>query len=279
MTGPAKLAALCKLPVSALNALSATAAYILAAGSFEPGALWTFAGVFFSAAGACALNEWQERELDARMTRTQSRPIPSGAVSPRGALVLSSASIALGLAVLLAAFGTLPAALALGAVAWYNGFYTPLKKVTPFAVVPGSLVGVLAPAAGWTAAGAGLADIRLGALAFFFFMWQVPHFWTLGLIHAEDYERAGLPSIRGVFGEAGTRRLIFVWTAAAALSCLLLPLFGAVDSRLAAALLAAAAAWACARSASLLREGAALDPARTAISGLAGAVLLTVILF
>ena len=165
------------------------------------------------AMGASALNEAQEHDLDALMERTRRRPIPSGAITPRAAAALGLALAATGFLCLLSR-GWTPALLGLLALGWYNGFYTPLKRITAFAVVPGSLIGALPPAMGWTAAGGSLQAPGLLALGLFFFLWQVPHFWLLALLHRKGYEQAGLPTLPRHFGEAQILRLVFTWTCA-----------------------------------------------------------------
>ncbi|MEW5764695.1 MAG: protoheme IX farnesyltransferase [Acidobacteriota bacterium] len=221
---------LTKVPIAATSTLSALSVYLLAGGGGGMGLAFLFAGVCLAAMGASALNEWQERDLDALMERTRRRPIPAGRISQSAALLLAVALVAAGLVLTWEVFGVLPAFLCLGAVFWYNAVYTPLKRLSAFAVVPGSVIGAIPPAIGWTAAGADLLDARLASLCFFFFLWQVPHFWLLLYRYGEEYERAGYPSLQKLLGKRGLARLTFVWLATAAASVLLLPLFGAVLS-------------------------------------------------
>jgi len=228
--GVAPWLALTKPAISATVTLSAAAAHILAAERVSLSLLAVAGGIFLTAAGACSLNEVQERALDARMPRTQARPLPAGRLSPGPALLAALTLAGTGVLLLWTLAGPTAAILALGGMFWYNAVYTPLKKITAFAVIPGALVGAAAPAIGWTAAGQPLWDPRLGALAFFFFMWQVPHFWLLAARYGEEYRRAGLPSVTELFDERQLGRIIFVWCAAAGASCLLLFMFGAVVS-------------------------------------------------
>ena len=133
--------------------------------------------------------------------------------------------------------------LGLLALVWYNGIYTPLKRFTAFAVVPGSVIGALPPAIGWATAGGQIDDPALLSLCFVFFMWQVPHFWILSLRHQADYTRAGFPTLGEVFSSSQIQRLIFVWTAASVVSSVLLLVFQAVSGVIGSALLAAAGVW------------------------------------
>lgn len=247
---------LTKFWISVTSTLSAVTVYVLSKGGLGWGLLPLFLGVFLLAAGASALNEFQERTLDARMERTRNRPIPSGRVHPGAALVLAALFALAGSVVL--AWGNNPAAGFLGllAVLWYNGLYTPLKRVTAFAVVPGSVIGAIPPAIGWVAGGHSLLDARVLVLSFFFFIWQIPHFWLLLFKYGEDYHRAGFPSLAGVFSRSQMARLTFTWMTATAVSTMLLPLFGVVASPLTSVLLLSAATWMVWRSVSLVRAEA-----------------------
>ena len=76
---------------------------------------------------------------------------------------------------------------------WYNAVYTPLKKKTALAIIPGSLVGALPPVAGWLAAGGNLLDLKIGIVALYFFVWQIPHFMAIAWLYRADFSRAGFP--------------------------------------------------------------------------------------
>jgi protoheme IX farnesyltransferase len=124
----------------------------------------------------------------------------------------------LGLATL-ASLSTRPvvaAGLAALAMAWYNGVYTPLKRVTIFAVVPGAVIGAIPPVIGWVAAGGRLSDGAIWFVAAFFFLWQVPHFWLLTLMHGTQYAKAGLRTLADRFTNGEIARLTFAWQLAAA---------------------------------------------------------------
>jgi protoheme IX farnesyltransferase len=129
-------------------------------------------------------------------------------------------------------YGSNRVALALGlfAVFWYNGVYTPLKTRTAFAVIPGAFIGAMPPAIGWFSGGGGL-NSQILVLSFFFFIWQVPHFWILLLNFRRDYEKVGIPALTRIFPPAQFSRIIFVWIFATAVACLMIPLFGIVESQ------------------------------------------------
>jgi protoheme IX farnesyltransferase len=93
----------------------------------------------------------------------------------------------------------------------YNAIYTPLKKVTAFAVVPGSLVGALPPFIGWFAGGGQLMDERILWVSLFFFIGQIPHFWLLLLMFGKEYSLAGFPSLNSIFNDNQIKRLSFTW--------------------------------------------------------------------
>jgi protoheme IX farnesyltransferase len=234
---------LCKARISLLASLSAAMGFFLVT---EP--VWKmlpalFTGVFLLSCGACALNQYQERYTDARMARTAGRPIPSGRTRPGRALALSLLLILSGEGVLLFTGNAAVPLLGAAAVCWYNILYTGLKKVSAFAVVPGALVGCLPPVMGWAAGGGTLSDPRLAALAFFFFMWQVPHFWLHLLTYGKEYAGAGLPSLSDVLSAAQLERLTFQWLSATAVSALLLGMSGLLQSPFAKAGLFAASLW------------------------------------
>jgi protoheme IX farnesyltransferase len=234
---------LTKLRISAASTVTAAAGYIVCHRHADAGLLTTLAGILLMAMGASAINECQERQFDARMARTQSRPLPRGRIGLLAALAVAGGLAVSGFLVLLLAHGLVPALLGGLALAWYNAVYTPLKRVNAFAVVPGALIGALPPAIGWTAAGGQVEDPTVLVLAFVFFIWQVPHFWMLVAMHAEGYEAAGFPTIVKRLGRQRLARLSFTWICGTAAACTLLPMFRAIVTLPALLLLAAAVFW------------------------------------
>ncbi len=230
-----------KVRIAVLSTASTATGWLLASRSFSFAMLPVVAGVFLLAAGAGALNQYQERDLDALMLRTMRRPIPSGRMRARTALAIALALVVLGAACL----ASNPIAMLLGlfTVLWYNGVYTPLKRVSAFAAIPGGVVGSVPPLIGWTAAGGNPTDPRILAVAFFFFVWQVPHFWLLLLRIGDDYARAGLPTLTRVFTRRQLARIVYVWMIATAVACVSLPMFGVASPVWAFAGLAAASLW------------------------------------
>jgi protoheme IX farnesyltransferase len=215
---------LCKPRISCSTTLSAVTGFLLAGGMARHinGML---VGVFLLACGACGLNQYQERRVDALMPRTAGRPLPSGRISPIGALIFSVLLLMAGAAFLIPA-GQVPFLLGLAAVLWYNGFYTFLKSKTALAVIPGAAIGALPVAIGWTSGGGDILDARMFFLCFFFFMWQVPHFWLFAEKHGQEYSEAGLPSMTSSFSKRQLSRINFIWMSAAAVSCIFIAAVG-----------------------------------------------------
>ena len=151
-------------------------------------------GTAVVAAGSSALNMLLERETDARMTRTQGRPLPSGRLRPADALAFGLTLSALGLAELAWLSGPLPTAVAATTWASYLFLYTPLKRITSLSTLVGAVPGALPPVIGWTAA-RGSLDPGAFVLFAILFLWQIPHFLAIAWIYREDYKRGGLPML------------------------------------------------------------------------------------
>ena len=126
---------------------------------------------------------------------------------------------------------------------WYNAIYTPLKKKTALAIIPGSLVGAIPPMIGWVASGGYIFDPAILMIAFFFFIWQIPHFWLLLLMLNKEYESAGFPTLTKIFSQAQLSRITFVWIAATAVSAIIIPLYGLTKFTFINVLLLAAGIW------------------------------------
>jgi heme o synthase len=221
---------LSKVKITFAVALTTITGYLLGGGKFDAGLILPTIGIFLLACGSSAINHYQERDKDALMERTRKRPIPSGRISPAGALVFAFLLTSAGSAILYYSSGMIGMQLGLLALIWYNVIYTPLKKKTAFAVVPGAVIGSIPPLVGWVSAGGLLSDPRAIFMAFFFFIWQVPHFWLLMLKYGEEYTTAGFPSITKVYNQQQIKRITFIWILATAVSALMLPAFNVVES-------------------------------------------------
>jgi len=170
-------------------------------------------GLFLSGGSANALNQYFERDIDAKMGRTaRRRPLPMHQVSPTGALVFSVGIGVLGVAIFAVFFNLLTAALALGTILFYSLFYTLyLKPTTPQNIVVGGIAGAMAPVGAWTAATGAMAWEPWIMFAIVFF-WTPPHFWALALYCKDDYEKVDLPMMPVVKGDQKTIDQIFVYT-------------------------------------------------------------------
>ena len=144
--------------------------------------------------GANAFNQWWERDADARMHRTRARPIPSGTLSANAAFRIGFALSGAGLLILALGVNLLTALVAAASWASYVLLYTPLKRVTPLCTLIGAIPGALPPVIGWAGARNSLAP-EAWALFGVLFLWQMPHFLAIAVLHREDYARAGFPML------------------------------------------------------------------------------------
>ncbi|MFM7230461.1 MAG: heme o synthase [bacterium] len=189
-------------------------ALLLAAQGWPPPALlWgTIAGITLSAASAASFNHYFDRDIDALMIRTRTRPLPSGALPPSAAVVLGFVLAAAATLVLVVTANVLSAVIALVSIAYYAVFYTVwLKRRTPLNIVIGGGAGASAPLIAWAAV---TGEVALPAvlLASIIFLWTPPHFWALSLYRRDDYARAGIPMLPVTDGEEETRRQILLYT-------------------------------------------------------------------
>jgi protoheme IX farnesyltransferase len=215
-----------KMRITFFVAISGSVGYILASGDWSINMLITVLAIFLLSSGSAAFNHIQEISTDSLMNRTKNRPLPSDKISREEAVIFASAMSIAGILILLV-FTNLPALVfGLLALIWYNIIYTPMKKVTAMAVVPGAVVGALPPAIGWAAAGGSLIHPQLFALGLFFFIWQIPHFWFLFLIYDKDYRRAGFPTLTQKYSKKQLVRISYVWIVALAVTTLMIPYFG-----------------------------------------------------
>lgn len=216
-----------RLPLAVVNGISAAGGYLLFPGPVAPMAVvGTFLGVGLLAAGGSALNQVLERDLDRLMVRTMDRPLLTGQLTVRAGMILGTAAILAGNAILAAAGGWLPALLGSASLLCYLAIYTPLKTRTSLALIPGALCGAIAPIVGWTMAGGDPGHWVIMLLAGLIYLWQIPHFWLLQHRHANDYRRAGIPLLADS-GKALTNGLLcLLWSGALFTATMLLPALG-----------------------------------------------------
>ena len=188
---------------------------IAAPGHLHP--VIAFAAILAIAAGAGAagaLNQWWEADLDIRMERTASRPVPAGRVGANAArdfgLVMAAASVFL----MQVAVGPFAAALLLASILFYAVIYTVwLKRRTPQNIVIGGAAGAFPPLIGWVAVTGHVSALPLLMFAIIF-IWTPPHFWALALFVQRDYANAGVPMLPLTHGNAETRRQIWLYSVA-----------------------------------------------------------------
>ncbi len=225
------LTELTKLRITSFVTITTAFGFISYAGEFTLVLIPTVIGILLLACGSAAINHYQERETDALMERTKNRPLPAKKITPGAALTVALILIITGSVILFFGAGWLATGLGLLNLIWYNGIYTPMKKINPLAIIPGSIVGAIPPAVGWVAAGGSLLDPQLSILAFFFFIWQIPHFWLLLLVLDKDYEKAGFPTLTKIFNHQQLARITFIWIIATVVASFLIPLFGIVETQ------------------------------------------------
>lgn len=165
--------------------------------------LHTLIGTGLIASGTAALNQWWEREADARMVRTEDRPLPAGRISAKAALWFAVALSVAGFAELWIGANPLTAVLGVFTLASYLFVYTPLKQITPHSTTVGAVPGAMPPVIGYAAA-SGILDERALALFLILFLWQFPHFYAIAWLYREDYSRAGIKMLP-VVDESGER--------------------------------------------------------------------------
>ncbi|MBV9818914.1 MAG: protoheme IX farnesyltransferase [Solirubrobacterales bacterium] len=172
----------------------------------------TCLGGYLSAGGAGAVNHYWDRDIDARMARTASRPIPAGRVSPRAALTFGIALAALSFALMSLTINVLAASLALAGFVGYVGVYTIwLKRRTWHNIVIGGAAGAMPPLVAWAATRGSLSFTAIYLFAIVFY-WTPPHFWALSLLMKDEYAKAGVPMLPVVRGERETRRQVLLYS-------------------------------------------------------------------
>jgi len=200
-----------KFVLSFAVSLSALFAYIMAKGEIGLDMFLATFSVLLVAMGVSTLNQVQEYREDSKMERTKNRPIAAGRMSPRTGVVISVVLILISFVLIYSLLGLTGINFFAFAFLWYNLMYTPLKKRSALAVVPGALLGVIPPAIGWLVAGHTLFELEFIAIAVYYFIWQVPHFWLLVMLFHGDYKDGGYPTAMRLFGEGTLQRLTFVW--------------------------------------------------------------------
>ncbi|MEQ1920100.1 MAG: heme o synthase [Elusimicrobiota bacterium] len=181
---------LAKPRIALMVALTTWLGWALAGGTATPSLFFVVLGASLAAAACGALNQRLEIVEDGLMNRTKNRPLPTGRIVPRAALIFGVSLAAAGTILVWVAGGAIAGALTLATIGLYVLIYTPLKKITPQTTWIGAAAGATSPLIGWVAAG-GPLDARAATLFAIQFLWQIPHFLALFWIYREDYARAG----------------------------------------------------------------------------------------
>lgn len=209
------LIALLKPRVMSLVVFTSVVGIVIAPVPVHP--VIALASVLFIALGAGAsgsLNMWWDADIDALMSRTRSRPVPSGKVSREDAFFIGTWLTGLSVVMLALTANFLAAGLLAFTIFFYVVIYTMyLKRRTPQNIVIGGAAGALPPVIGWAAA-TGSVSVESLLMFLLIFVWTPPHFWALALFSNDDYSRAGVPMLTVVHGSKATRRQIFAYSAA-----------------------------------------------------------------
>lgn len=198
-------AQLTKLRLNSLALLTTLIGYLLASGSWTDLSriFFVLVGAGLAAAGAGALNQYLERDVDALMRRTADRPLPAGRIPSHHALAIGASCVIGGVLMLAVGVNLLSGFLCALTVVSYLFVYTPLKRLGAVSTFVGAIPGAFPPLIGWAAA---RGELTVGAWVLFaiLFTWQLPHFFSIAWIYREDYRRAGMAMI-SVTDEDGSR--------------------------------------------------------------------------
>lgn len=219
-----------KVRIAISVAISSIVGYLLATNNVDFNLFWLSISVLLLASGSAALNQVQEWKYDSLMNRTMNRPIPVAKMTGNEGLLISSLLLLAGLLVLLFeglnSSNLIPFYLGILAIVFYNVIYTPLKRITPYAALPGAFIGAIPPAIGWCFAGGDITNPQIILLSLFFFVWQIPHFWLLLIMYEEDYRRAGYPLITDKLSKFQISRISFFWILSLVMIAFLIPISG-----------------------------------------------------
>jgi protoheme IX farnesyltransferase len=169
----------------------------------------TILGTGLIASGTAALNQWYERDADAKMNRTRARPLPAGRISPRRAFLFALALSVAGFVELALGANLFTGLLGLFTLLTYLFAYTPMKQRSPHSTTIGAIPGAMPPLIGFAGA-AGMLNTQAWILGLILFLWQFPHFYAIAWMYREDYERAGIRMLPVVEpdGKSTARRIV-----------------------------------------------------------------------
>lgn len=193
----------------------------------QPGLMFiALSGIGLLSAAAAALNHVLDQNIDARMARTQRRPVATGRVSPQQAVTFALSLAAIGFGLLYGFVNPLTAWLTLASLFGYAGIYTMfLKRATPQNIVIGGLAGAMPPLLGWTSV-TGTLSAEPWLLVMIIFAWTPPHFWALAIHRRDDYAKVNMPMLPVTHGIEFTKTAILLYTLLLTLVCLMPYLVG-----------------------------------------------------
>ncbi|MFG0331578.1 MAG: heme o synthase [Phycisphaerales bacterium] len=207
---------LTKPRLNSLVLVSAAVGFVMAVSQGTGGSFsilaYMLVGTLLCASAGAILNQWLERDLDARMNRTVDRPIPSGRIEPFRALLFGGLLAVWGVTHLAVFTNALAALVAFLTLVSYTVVYTPMKRVSSISTLVGAIPGAMPPLIGWAAA-TGSLEIGAWSLFLIIFVWQMPHFLAIAWLYRDDYRRGGFPLLP-VVDESGERTAaaIFTWS-------------------------------------------------------------------
>ena len=219
-----------KYRISVSVAITSAVGYLFQEIRIDMNLILVFFGTLLMSMGSASYNHWQERKIDPLMERTKNRPMATGRVSSSKGFALSGIMALLGMLLLLATGSIVPMLIGLATLAIYNLVYTPMKRFSNLAVLPGAVVGGLPPLIGWTAAGGYIYAPAIWAVAFFLFLWQMPHFWLLLLLFEQDYNKAGFVMLNRWLNINQIGRVTFVWIVSLAVITMIVPFYGVINN-------------------------------------------------
>lgn len=220
-----------KVPLSLLVSASALFGFVLQQAAFSGELFLTTLGVFLLSTGAASLNNIQDIEYDRHFTRTRNRPLPRGVLSKQTVFIQVLVLLTAGTFLLVWIAETiLPALVGLATVVLYNGFYTPLKPKSVWAILPGAICGMLPPYIGWLSAGGPAFDLVIALWMVMLGIWQIPHSWMILLKQRQEFfKNAGYYSVVTRYSLKQLRKITLVWVFAFASLSLMWPLVGMAD--------------------------------------------------
>lgn len=247
---------LTKPRLSFLSVLTTLVGYAAARPGWHPSEFFFLCvGTCACAAGVASLNQWMERDTDARMARTSDRPLPAGRMPPGNAFVLGWALCAAGLGCLFGKVSGLAAFFALATIVSYLALYTPAKRSSRWSTEIGAVAGAFPPLIGWGAAEGGRVEVdALGWILFgILFTWQIPHFMAVAWTYRHDYARVNFPMLATRDPDGGAVARWSLANTAAVVALSVLPTFLGLTTIGYAVFSAALGAWFLARAAAFLR--------------------------